>query len=63
MVVGAAIPKKSQNEALAVGPGGDRTVRALREGWELRMHFVNTVTWVSGKLENTLYKLVDFLRF
>lgn len=45
VVVGAAIPRKSQNEALATGPGGDRTVRALREGWELRVHFVNTVTF------------------
>ena len=45
VVVGAAITKKSQNKALAMGPGSDRTVRALREGWEFREPFVNTVTY------------------
>lgn len=50
MVVGAAITKKSQNEALAMGPGSDRTVRALREGWEFRVHFVNAVTFSAREI-------------
>ena len=50
VVVGAAITKKSPNEALAMGPGSDRTVRALREGWEFRAHFVNTVTFSAREI-------------